>query len=138
MAKQAAEIREEFAQELANRDYAFNNAKETIENLEKEVEDLQDGIQKQNDKEHLERVRLASQPKPAEQAAENYRMDRDDSVGPSGAKAYAGTTNEATSSKESKVFYPAIPTKNESEAKAHASPGVKNSQGNPIDWGDGS
>ena len=41
LAKLDAEIREEFKQELADRDYAFQNAKETIESLEKEVEDLQ-------------------------------------------------------------------------------------------------
>ena len=104
--------------------------------MEKEVEDLQYAVQQDINKEHLERVRLANQPKPAEEAAENYRLDRDDSIAPSGPKGKAGTTNEAaTSSIGPKVFFPNLPPRNESGAKVNAAPDDKNARGNPTDWG---
>ena len=41
---------------MADRDYAFAHAQETIESLEKEVEELQDGVQQELDKEELRRL----------------------------------------------------------------------------------
>ena len=94
LTEEVANLRKEFEKEIADRDFALNHAKDTILGLEKEVEDLQDAVQQDINKEHLERVRLANQPKPSEEAAENYRLDRDDSIAPSGPKGNAGTNNE--------------------------------------------
>ena len=123
---------------MADRDYAFAHAQETIQSLEKEVEELQDGVQQEIDNAGLQRLMQVAQAKSADRASETYRMDRDESPEQSRAKAFANTANEAaSSSNEPKVFFPLLPTKDARGDKPFAEPATdnKNSQGNPTDWG---
>ena len=51
-----AQLHHEMKSELADRDFAFTNAQQTIAGLEKEVEDLQDEIQQEEVKQEMRRL----------------------------------------------------------------------------------
>ena len=92
---QAAKLKAEHEEVLAERDFAFNNAQATIATQNDEIEELQNVIQEQIDKNFTLQQ--------AAKGRENFRIDANDSVGP----ATEPKPQQAASS-TSPTFYPLV------------------------------
>ena len=110
--------------ELADRDFAFANAQETIAGLEKEVEELQDGVQHEEAEKEMCRLmqvsyaRLGQPCTPSEKQLDPIPQSSQQNFGnaqlfnmDSGDKPEAPSASSSSKPKPTKFFYPTIQPK---------------------------